>query len=135
MRNARYLSVEGSCILDPIFDFLAVEQNRDVLTFFGGGIAAVAGGAWIVIRYVLERKKGTPAPPPSTTIQVKDSTGVHINNGTGVGFERSKIYALVFFAVGFLIFVVGLSGGGISASNGSIAAGGDVTGNIVIEND
>jgi tetratricopeptide (TPR) repeat protein len=40
----------------PLWDFLKDPGNQQVITWLGGGIAAIAGGIWVVIKFFAERK-------------------------------------------------------------------------------
>jgi hypothetical protein len=41
--------------MDAIWQF--VSDNRDMLSWLGGGVVAVAGGVWTVTKFFLKREK------------------------------------------------------------------------------
>jgi hypothetical protein len=119
--------------MDTFWEFLSNEQNRDVLTFVGGAIAAASGGLWVVIRYFLERKTGTNSKASSPKIHVADSTNVSIVSGVPTRrYSRFGNYALAALAFGLTLLVIGVSSGSNSARDGGIVAGRDAIGNVII---
>ncbi|MBF6039718.1 hypothetical protein H8F22_12625 [Pseudomonas sp. P154a] len=119
--------------MDKIILFLADENNRLILNWIGGALATLAGGLWVVIRYLLERsekkrtlfaqKKETEekahAPPSITdepavqpnSIYVKD--GIAIGSGANVSARdiivgyRLRGLAFTLFAIGLLLILAG----------------------------
>jgi len=54
-------------MLTDIWSFLQDENNRDVLTWIGGGIVVVVGAVWTVLKFVLSKRRGESAPAPTMT--------------------------------------------------------------------
>jgi hypothetical protein len=49
-------------MLDALWMFLQSKDNQQILTWLGGGITGVAGGLWVVVKFVAERRKKKSEP-------------------------------------------------------------------------
>ena len=67
-----------------LWSFLSQKRDRAVLGWIGGGIVAVAAGAWAVLVFFL-----TPSPPPSDdqTPDVEAHSGGVAIGGDVIDFE------------------------------------------------
>lgn len=54
-----------------------ISDNRDVLTWLGGGLVVVAGGGWTVVRFVLKNRKA-----PTVSVDRGVMVGRDIRGGT-----------------------------------------------------
>jgi hypothetical protein len=133
-----------------------IEQHREILGWLAGGMATAAGGAWVVVRYLLDRSRdrslpGPPdkwqpahavprseAPEPASGTTVSTGTGIAAAGGMQIGgnvsIEHNRIPrgALVLAALGLLLlgYTAFNSGSHITVRNGS-AVGGSVTNSTI----
>ena len=45
-------------MLDALWSFLKDPDNQKVLAWIGGGIVAVAGGIWAVVKFIVRKPEG-----------------------------------------------------------------------------
>src|SRR5262249_47468239 len=141
--------------VDPMIEW--VEQHREILSWLAGGVATAAGGAWAVVRYVLERNRGgatsgpadrgQPAPEPLPTNDTEHASGTTVSTGTGISatggvvqvggnvtIQHNRIPrgAIVLAALGLLLlgYAALNNGSHITVRNGS-AVGGNVTNSTI----
>jgi hypothetical protein len=50
-------------MLSSIWDFLKDPNNRTIISWVGGGIAAVAAGIWAVIKFMAKKGDQKPSKP------------------------------------------------------------------------
>lgn len=123
--------------MGEIFAFLKTPENRDTLTWIGGALAAGAGVALTVVRY-LTKQEATPVPAPkkpqsprtgTTSVSAdRESTAVggDVNIGNRTGMSGLQIVLVVAILAGVILIAVTQVGTRVSATNGSIGVGGDV---------
>ncbi|MGE4046498.1 MAG: hypothetical protein AB7F35_16690 [Acetobacteraceae bacterium] len=121
-----------------------ISQHQATLTWLGGGVATVAGGAWIVVRYLLERDK--PAsnkradPPKPTGHSVSTGTGISSIGDTSIGgnvtIQHNRIPrgGIVLAVLGLLLLGYAFYNGGtrIDIKNGSYVGGSVSNSNIKV---
>lgn len=116
---------------DP-FDWIV--QHRETLTWLGGGVATAAGGAWVAVRYLLDRRHDKPASDKRSDPQ-KPTAGPTVSTGTGfstagniqvggnVSIQHNRIprAAIALAALGLLLlgYAAFNSGSHIDVRNGS----------------
>jgi hypothetical protein len=122
-----------------LFDFLA--KNQQTLTWLGGGVATAAGGAWIVIKYFLNRDGNEDRD--NSSAKEKSGTGTHVTATSGlaagrdlrvgdnISIQQSQVSkaGLVLAVIGLLLLGVAVMNAGhnVTVSNGSNYVGGSVT--------
>ncbi len=124
-----------------IWAFLTSVENRETLTWIGGGLAAVFGGLWAFLRFVLSRKSGGEPTPEPAKAPRSGSTRIEANNqgiaGGGdvrvtQGMRSGHIVLLVLALAGVgLIAISQFEGTSVTATGGSSVVGGDVTGSTI----
>lgn len=132
-----------------------IEQHREILGWLAGGVATAAGGAWVVVRYLLDRSRGGSVPDstdrwqPAHAVPQSEApgqAGTTVSTGSGiaaagglqiggnVSIEHNRIPrgALVLAALGLLLlgYTAFNSGSHINVRNGS-AVGGSVTNSTI----
>jgi hypothetical protein len=50
-------------MLSSIWDFLKDPNNRTIISWVGGGLAAVAAGSWAVIKFMAKKGDQKPSQP------------------------------------------------------------------------
>jgi hypothetical protein len=119
-----------------LFDFLA--KNQQTLTWLGGGVATAAGGAWIVIKYFLNRDENENAPDKPSAGE-KSGSGTHVaatfgsaagrdlHVGDNVSIQQNKISraGIVLAVIGLLLLGVAIMNAGhnVTVSNGNYVGG------------
>jgi len=81
-------------MLSSIWDFLKDGSNQAVLTWIGGGIAAVAAGIWAVVKVMAKNGDNKPSKPSviadrGGVAAGGDIKGSPININTGGSPERT----------------------------------------------
>jgi hypothetical protein len=110
--------------------FLGDPHNQATLTFVGGGLVALASGAWAVIKF-FARPKGEDgaAPPPGRTTIRADQDGVaggrDVRVRTSHGLSGLQALLLAGVVVGAVLLAGGLLGQRITATDCGIAVGRD----------
>ena len=133
-----------------------IEHHREILGWLAGGVATAAGGAWVVVRYLLDRSRDRSMPGPSERWQPAhtappseapgQASGTTVSTGSGIAaaggmqiggnvtVQNNRIPrgALVLAALGLLLLgYTAFSGGShINVRNGS-AVGGNVTNSTI----
>lgn len=97
-----------------IWAFLSDSTNRAVLSWLGGGLVMVCGGFWTVVTFFRN-------PTPAST------SGRIITNG----LAGWSLVALVGTLAGALVLVAALSSPRVTASNGGVSVGGNVSGSSI----
>jgi hypothetical protein len=121
-------------------DFLA--KNQQTLTWLGGGFATAIGGAWVAVKYFLDRSasKESAADGPST--KEKPGSGTHVTASFGlaagrdlhvggdISIQQNQLprAGIVLAVIGLLLLGVAVMNAGrnVTVSNGSYV-GGNVT--------
>ena len=114
-----------------------ISQHQATLTWLGGGVATAAGGAWIAVRYLLERDRDKPAsgkrsdPPKPAGHAVSTGTGIssigEIRIGGDVTIQHNRIPrgGIVLAVLGLLLLGYAFynSGTRVDVKNGSYVGG------------
>jgi hypothetical protein len=95
-------------------EFLADPSNRALIGWIGGGLATVAGGLWVVLKYFLDRKMGKPPSP-----ELKNDLSVSVGHGVGIGGNaqvrirnlRVGFGLQTLFWIGLLLLLLSFFGG------------------------
>ena len=132
-----------------------IEQHREILGWLAGGVATAAGGAWVVVRYLLDRSRDGSVPSPSggwqsahavpqseapgqaeTTVStgsgIAAAGGLQIGGNVSIEHNRIPRGALVLAVLGLLSlgYTAFNSGSHINVRNGS-SVGGSVTNSTI----
>lgn len=132
-------------MIDILWTFLTSPENREVLSWIGGGVAVVVAGLWTVLRSVNGKRDSrnvaaSPAPTPTTdlfTDRGGQAAGRDIyrnsNNSTKVnqGLSGWHLVAIIAVLAGTGLLAVSQIGSRVTATNGSNAIGGEVTGSTI----
>jgi hypothetical protein len=120
-----------------LWAFLSDPHNQAILSWLGGGLVVVAGGAWTVIKFMVgpkDKGEGGAAPAPSRTVVRADRGGIAGGRDVSVRTSHglSGLYAvlLISLVVGAVLLAGGLLGKRITAMSG-VAAGGDISGSTI----
>src|SRR6266852_3883768 len=109
-----------------IWAFLTNPANQATLSWLGGGLSALAAGAWAVVKFRDSK------PPSGTSV---GSTPPAQNQGVASGEDRKRsahsfasvqLFLLVLVLIGALIASAGLLGRHVTTVGG-VAVGGDVS--------
>jgi hypothetical protein len=118
-------------LADP-FDWIV--QHRETLTWLGGGVATAAGGVWVAMRYLLDRKydksasdkrfdsqKPTAGPTVSTGTGFSTAGNMQVGGNVSIQHNRIPKAAIALAALGLLLLGYALfnSGSHIDVRNGS----------------
>jgi len=124
--------------LASILDWLA--EHRSILTWLAGGIATIAGGAWVVVRTLLDRRAraASAAPRPggasaATTGGLAAGRDLHVGGSVTIQNTRLPRGALALAALGLVLLGVALfTGGDRIEARDSAVIGGSVTNSTII---
>lgn len=100
--------------VNSVIEFLNDADNRAVLSWIGGGVASIAGGLWIVLKYFLNRKKiETKKSGPGKDLSVSVGHGVAIGGNARVRIEKLRVSSglQTLFWIGLLLLVLSLFAG------------------------
>jgi hypothetical protein len=112
-----------------------ITRHQQVITWLAGGAATAAGGAWVAIRYVLERPASRPAEPrPAGTNVSATGSGiaaardVRIEGGVTVTHAMLPRGGIALVLVGMALIALAILRGGTTTNvrNGAVI-GGDMT--------
>lgn len=110
--------------MTTIWAFLSDPAHREVLSWIGGGLVVICGGLWTVVTFL--RK-------PAAAAAGRD--GRRTNRTTIVnGLAGWPLAALVGALAGALVLVAALSGPRVTATEGGIGVGGDVSNSPITTN-
>lgn len=119
-----------------IWAFLSDPQSREVLTWLGGGLVVVAGGAWTVIKFFATREVRAKAgpTPPSHRVTSRDgvAAGGNVSIGNRHGLTGWQPVLLVLAVAGAVLLAASFAGNRATATGGSAAVGGDVGGDVTV---
>lgn len=119
-----------------LWAFLVDPQNREVLTWLGGGLVVLAGGAWTVIRFLFPRAASSGQEPASSQHRVTNRNGVaagrDVRISTRHGMTGWQAILLALAVGGAVLLAAGVAGTRVKATNGSVAVGGSVGGSVTV---
>ena len=129
-----------------VWDYLTSAENRETLTWIGGGISSLAVGIWAVIKFMAGGKKdgGTASEPsagaPAEILADRNAqaSGRDINHNShnkitiNTGVSGWRIGAIAAITVGLVLITISQIGSRVIAENGSSAIGGNVSGSTII---
>jgi hypothetical protein len=119
-----------------LFDW--IDQHREILTWLGGGVATAAGGAWVVVRYLLDRSRDkstsnkrsdtrgrASGTAVSTGIGIAAAGGMQVGGNVTIQHNRIPKAAIMLAALGLLLlgYAAFSSGSHIEIKNGSYVGG------------
>jgi hypothetical protein len=123
--------------MSEIWTFLAAPENRETLSWLGGGLIVVCGGLWTALKFFLGRKQGagTAASTPSPASRVSASqggiaAGRDVSIQTRSGMPPGHLLLLVLAFLGAILIAVSQAGNRVTVTNG-IGIGGDVEGSTI----
>lgn len=97
--------------LAEVFDFLRDEGNRQVLSWVGGGLMAIASGVWVVVKFFLKRSAQKAARGERggrMTVVVGRGIGIGGKAQVNIGSARVGYGLGSIFSIGLLLLVAGL---------------------------
>jgi tetratricopeptide (TPR) repeat protein len=93
--------------VEAIWTFLSDPNNQQTLAWLGSGLVAVAGGLWVVIKFLFPRSSGST--PPSQTISA-DRGGIAAGGNVAIdrrkGMSGIEVALLVAVALGGVLLAV-----------------------------
>ncbi|APG09934.1 hypothetical protein BKD09_16540 [Bradyrhizobium japonicum] len=72
-----------------------VVDNRETLTWLGGGVAAVAGGIWAVVKHYFPKDKAKKSTPAGSTINIASGRDTYISAPVSIGADEERIRHIV----------------------------------------
>jgi hypothetical protein len=121
-----------------LLDVLA--KNQQTLTWLGGGLATAVGGAWVAIKYFLDRgANNEPSGEPSAKEKPGSRAGVSVTSGVGAGRDvhvggNVSIQQTQLPRAGIVLAVIGLLLLGVAVMNAghnvTVSGGNYVGGNV-----
>lgn len=118
--------------MSDIWNFLTQPENREVLSWLGGGLVVICGGLWAALRFYLGRRSSAAGeasgPPSGSRVSARHGgiaggRDVRIDNRSGL--QPGPLLLLVLAIVGALLIAVSQAGNRVAVSNG-VGVGGDV---------
>ncbi len=123
----------GRFAVTDVWSFLGDASNRAVLTWVGGGLVILAGGAWTVFKYFVKPSRGGTEQASGGGV-LADRGGIaggrDVTITTSHGLSGAQVVLLVLAVAGAIVLAAGLFGDRITAIRG-VAAGGDVKGSTI----
>jgi hypothetical protein len=121
--------------MSEIWTFLTQPENRETLSWLGGGLVVVCGGLWAALKFFLVRRGGGPADAGGAAPGVSARHGgiaggrdVKIDNRSGM--PASHLVLLILAFLGAILIAVSQGGNRVSVDNG-VGVGGDVEGSTI----
>jgi hypothetical protein len=124
--------------MSEFWSFLTQPDNRETLSWLGGGLVVACGGLWVVLKFFLGRRGGggagssggasSPAPVSAQRGGVAAGRDVRIDNRSGL--PASHLVLLILAFLGAILFAVSQAGTSVSVSNG-VGVGGNVEGSSI----
>jgi hypothetical protein len=117
-------------VMSGLWDFLSDPANRAILTWLGGGLVVLAGGIWTVVKFFKGQKRAISPQTSRTKVRAEGGGiggGRDVRIQTSHGISGGQLLALVAIIVGAVLLAAGLLGDRVTAKQGSIAIGGDVS--------
>lgn len=118
--------------MSDIWSFLTEPENRDALSWLGGGLVVVCGGLWAVLKFFINRRGGAGGtaggPPPESRVSaghggIAGGRDVRIDNRSGL--QGGPLVLLVLAILGAILIAVSQAGHRVAVSDG-VGIGGDV---------
>ena len=118
--------------MSNIWSFLMQPENREVLSWLGGGLVVFCGGLWAVLRFFVGRRGSATGEasgqPPESRVStshggIAGGRDVRIDNRSGL--QPATLLLLVLAIIGALLVAVSQVGNRVAVSNG-VGVGGDV---------
>lgn len=116
-----------------VWNFLTSEENRAILQWLGGGLMIASAAIWTAIKFfwkpkAAKPKSAAPTSPISANRGIAAGGNVSIDQSRGMG--GWQVIVLVLGIVGLVVLAASFSGNTVTATNGSIAVGGNVEGGV-----
>lgn len=124
--------------MSEIWGFLTQPENREVLSWLGGGLVVLSGGAWAALKFFVGGGgsggggggTGGKAGEPARAARVSAVRGgiaggrdVRVDNRSGL--QAGHLLLLVLAVIGAILIAVSQAGNRVTVGNG-IGVGGDV---------
>ena len=122
--------------MTDLWSFLGDAKNQATLSWLGGGLVVLAGGAWAVLKFLAgqEETVAKPVPLPGrATVRADHGSiagGGKVSVRSSRGLSGLHVILLVGVVVGAILLASGLLGKRTAATNG-VAAGGDIRGSTI----
>ena len=122
--------------MDDLWAFLSDSTNQATLTWLGGGVTLVAGGAWAVIRYLGNRPDhARKAKPSHTTVRGEGdgiAAGRDVTLRSSQGISGAQTILLLLAVLGAVVLIAGLAGDRIAVVGSSVVGGSAENSTIII---
>jgi hypothetical protein len=82
--------------MEAIWQFLSTPDNREVITWLGSGIAAIAAALWVIIKFFSKKGAG-PSPHPTNQTITADRGGVASGRDTHIGVKGLSLLLILLF--------------------------------------
>jgi hypothetical protein len=123
--------------MSEIWTFLTAPENRETLSWLGGGLIVICGGLWTALKFFLGRKQSgsTAESPPTPASRASASHGGiaggrDVNIETRSGMPPGHLLLLILAFLGAILIAVSQAGNRVTVTNG-IGIGGDVEGSTI----
>lgn len=117
--------------MSQIWNFLI--ENRDTLTWLGGGLIVVGGGLWAAVQFFFGRNQGRcdPVGHQPASFAISANSGGHIEThdiryDTRTGTPPGLLLLLVHAFLGAQLIAINLSVNAVTGAHNSTVAGEDV---------
>lgn len=127
-----------------LWAFVTDPTNRETLSWIGGSLIAIGGVALAMLKRITRKGKSMDNSEASKAPSVQNQAGRDVtaaggdisqNSGntttTVTGLTGRQLIAILALLSGVALLVIPWIGGNVSATNGSTAIGGDVSGSTV----
>jgi len=122
--------------VSDLWNFLTQPENREILSWIGGGLVVVCGGLWAVLKLYLDRRGGgggsggggTPSSLSASRGGIAAGRDVRIDGRSGL--PAGHLVLIILACLGIVLFAVSQAGTKVTVSNG-IGIGGNVEGSTI----
>jgi hypothetical protein len=122
--------------MSEIWSFLTQPDNRETLSWLGGGLVVACGGLWVVLKFLLGRGRsgggssGSASSSPVSAQRGGVAAGRDVRIDNRSGLPASHLVLLVLAFIGAILLAVSQAGNSVSVSNG-VGVGGSVEGSSI----
>ncbi len=123
-------------MFEDYWAFLADKSNQLTLTWLGGGLVVLAGGVWTAVTFYWKPKKPSGDKSPQSNIEIlADRSGIGAGGDVTIdqrmGLSGPALVAVLLAGFGTVLLAGAFVGNKITASNCSVATGGDIQGTTI----